>query len=70
MVKVIKYMKNHKIYTIIFLLSLILFSTIFKIYLFNYKYKTTGNTSIFEVIVEELNSFNEDKVSYIVRYKR
>lgn len=70
MVKVIKYMKNHKIHTVIFLLSLILFSTIFKIYIFNYKYKITGNTSRFEVIVEELNSSNEDKVSYVVRYKR
>lgn len=70
MVKVIKYMKNHKIRTVIFLLSLILFSTIFKIYIFNYKYKITGKTSRFEVIVEELNSSNEDKVSYVVRYKR
>lgn len=70
MVKIIKYIKNHKIITVIFSILLILFSVIFKVYKFKYKYKITENTSRIEVVVKEINSVSEDKVSYLVGYNR
>lgn len=70
MVKIIKYIKNHKIITVIFSILLILFSVIFKVYKFNYKYKITENTSRIEVVVKEINSVSEDKISYLVGYNR
>ena len=70
MVKIIKYIKNHKIITVIFSILLILFSVIFKVYKFNYKYKITENTSRIEVVVKEINSISEDKISYLVGYNR
>ena len=59
MAKIIKYIKNHKIITVIF-----------KVYKFNYKYKITENTSRIEVVVKEINSVSEDKISYLVGYNR
>ena len=70
MVKIIKYIKNHKIITVIFSILLIFFSVIFKVYKFNYKYKITENTSRIEVVVKEINSISEDKISYLVGYNR
>ena len=70
MSKIIKYIKNHKIITVIFSILLILFSVIFKVYKFNYKYKITENTSRIEVVVKEINSVSEDKISYLVGYNR
>ena len=70
MEKIIKYIKNHKIITVIFSILLILFSVIFKVYKFNYKYKITENTSRIEVVVKEINSVSEDKISYLVGYNR
>lgn len=70
MVKIIKYIKNHKIITVIFSILLILFSVIFKVYKFNYKYKITENTSRIEVVVKEINSVSEDNISYLVGYNR
>lgn len=70
MAKIIKYIKNHKIITIIFSILLILFSVIFKVYKFNYKYKITKNTSRIEVVVKEINSVSENKISYLVGYNR
>lgn len=70
MAKIIKYIKNHKIITVIFSTLLILFSAIFKVYKFNYKYKITENTSRIEVVVKEINSVSEDKISYLVGYNR
>lgn len=70
MVKIIKYIKNHKIITVIFSILLILFSVIFKVYKFNYKYKITENTSRIEVVIKEINSVSEDKISYLVGYNR
>ena len=43
---------------------------IFKVYKFNYKYKITENTSRIEVVVKEINSVSEDKISYLVGYNR
>lgn len=70
MAKIIKYIKNHKIITVIFSILLILFSVIFKVYKFNYKYKITENTSRIEVVVKEINSVSENKISYLVGYNR
>ena len=70
MAKIIKYIKNRKIITVIFSILLILFSVIFKVYKFNYKYKITENTSRIEVVVKEINSVSEDKISYLVGYNR
>lgn len=70
MAKIIKYIKKHKIMAVIFSILLILFSVIFKVYKFNYKYKITENTSRIEVVVKELNSVSEDKISYLVGYNR
>lgn len=70
MARIIKYIKNHKIITVIFSTLLILFSAIFKVYKFNYKYKITENTSRIEVVVKEINSVSEDKISYLVGYNR
>lgn len=70
MAKIIKYIKNHEIITVIFSILLILFSVIFKVYKFNYKYKITENTSRIEVVVKEINSVSEDKISYLVGYNR
>lgn len=70
MAKIIKYIKNHKIITVFFSILLILFSVIFKVYKFNYKYKITENTSRIEVVVKEINSVSEDKISYLVGYNR
>lgn len=70
MAKIIKYIKNHKIITVIFSILLILFSVIFKVYKFNYKYKITKNTSRIEVVVKEINSVSENKISYLVGYNR
>ena len=58
------------IITVIFSILLILFSVIFKVYKFNYKYKITENTSRIEVVVKEINSVSEDKISYLVGYNR
>lgn len=70
MAKIIKYIKNHKIITVIFSILLILFSVIFKVYKFNYEYKIIGNTSRIEVVIKEINSVSEDKISYLVGYNR
>lgn len=70
MARIIKYIKNHKIITVIFSILLILFSVIFKVYKFNYKYKITENTSRIEGVVKEINSVSEDKISYLVGYNR
>lgn len=68
MQKIIKNIKKHKILVVIFIVIIFSLSLISKIYKFNFKYKTSENTSRMEAIIENLEKVEEDKISYLVKY--
>lgn len=68
MQKLIRNMKKHKILTLIFIVIIFSLSLISKIYKFNFKYKTSENTSRMEASIESLEKVEEDKISYLVKY--
>lgn len=68
MKKVIRNIKKHKILTLIFIVIIFSLSLISKIYKFNFKYKTSENTSRMEVTIESLEKIEDNKISYLVKY--
>lgn len=68
MQKLIRNIKKHKILTLIFIAIIFSLSLISKIYKFNFKYKTSENTSRMEASIQSLEKEEEDKISYLVKY--
>ncbi len=68
MKKLYIYVKSHKILSTFFIILIFLLSFSIKLYKFNYKYNSSENTTRMEVIVQNLEKIEEDKISYLVKY--
>ena len=59
---------NQKIHCVIFICIVFVFRLCFLIYNFNFKYQTMENTETFQVMVIELQTVTDKKISYLVKY--
>src|SRR5574344_2621475 len=62
------YLKRHKVLVIIFLIFLFSLSLVYKIYIFNFKYKNLEENMRIDVNVQKIEKVSSDKISYLVKY--